>query len=186
MKKLNNYFSVFINFRVQYKREVLFMRKIMALMAIFMGLIMSFILSLVGTLVGGHFSIPAWMMSFGISLVLSIIIGFVVPVKMLGDKFCKKHNVIPESPKGNFMSALISNLIYTPFLTIVMVSTMVLMATKEIPVWQPRLNILLHALVPSLIISFIVGYIAITIFQPLLVRMLIKKIKQPETTQENE
>lgn len=154
------------------------MKKIMALMSVLMGFVMSFVLSLVGTLVGGHFSIQSWMLSFGISLVLSIIIGFVVPVKPLGDKFCNKHNVVPESPKGNFCSALISNLIYTPFLTIVMVSTMVLMATKEVPSWQARLNILGHALIPSLIVCFVVGYVAITIFQPLFVKLIINSNKK--------
>lgn len=153
------------------------MKKIMVLMTILMGLVMSIVLSLVGTLVGGHFTLQSWLLSFAISFVLSILIGFIVPVKMLGDKFCNKRGIVPESPKGNFASALISNLIYTPFLTIVMTSTMVLLATKEIPQWQPRLNILCHALIPSLIICFITGYIAITIFQPLFVKLLIGKKK---------
>lgn len=151
------------------------MKKIMMLMTILMGFTMSLVLSLVGTLMGGHFSIPSWLLSFGISFVLSIIIGFIVPVKMLGDKFCGKCKTVPESPKGNFLSAIISNLIYTPFLTIVMVCTMVGIATKEIPEMAARINIMVHALIPSLIVCLIVGYIVIVIVQPLFIKLLIGK-----------
>lgn len=154
------------------------MKKIMILMTIFMGITMSLVLSTVGTLIGGHFSIQSWLMSLCISLVLSLIIGFVIPVKKISDTACQKKNLIPESPKGHFLGALISNCIYTPFLTIVMTATMVILATKEIPAWQPRLNILIHALIPSLIVCFIVGYIVILVVQPIFIKLLTKNLKQ--------
>lgn len=155
------------------------MKKIMALMTILMGFTMSLVLSLVGTLVGGHFSIQSWLLSFGISFVLSLVIGFSVPVKKLGDKFCAKCKTIPESPKGNFLSAVISNLIYTPILTIVMTCTMVGIATKQLPDMAQRINIMVHACIPSLIVCLIVGYVAIVLFQPLFVKLLIGKNGRP-------
>lgn len=151
------------------------MKKIMVMMTILMGFTMSLVLSLVGTLVGGHFSVQSWLLSFGISFILSLIIGFIVPVKKLGDKFCGKCNTIPESPKGNFLSALISNLIYTPFLTIVMTCTMVGIATKQIPDMAKRISIMVRSCIPSLIICLIVGYFVIVIVQPLFIKLLIGK-----------
>ena len=46
------------------------MKKIMILMTLLMGFTMSLVLSLAGTLLGGHFTIPSWLLSFGISFLL--------------------------------------------------------------------------------------------------------------------
>lgn len=151
------------------------MKYILPVMTVLMGFTMSLVLSFTGTLAGGHFTVQSWLFSFGISFLLSLAIGFIVPVKKAGDAFCKKCRTVPECPKGNFLSALISNLIYTPLLTIVMVGIMVMKATAQIPVLSKRLEIMAHAVVPSLIICFVVGYVAIVIFQPLFIRLLMGK-----------
>lgn len=154
------------------------MRKIVMLMTVYMGLILSFCLSLVGILVGGHFSIPGWIVSFAISLVISLIIGFLVPVKKVSDYFCSKYEVMPESREGNRVSSLVSDIIYTPIITVVMVLISVNSARKHIPEevlamgQGPSVG---KALLLSLPACFIVGYIVIMIVQPLLVKTLIKK-----------
>lgn len=153
------------------------MRKIGMLMTILMGITMSLILSLVGTALGGHFTLVSWLMSFGISLVISLLIGFIVPIKKLGDNFCEKRKTNPHSFKGTLLSAIISDLIYTPIITIIMVVAMVLMATREIPDMAVRMNIMGHALIPSLIVCFIVGYFVIVLVQPLFLKMLMGKNK---------
>jgi len=149
------------------------MRKIRIKMNILMGVSMSFILSLVGSLSGGHFALPSWILSFAISAVLALLIGFVVPIKKLCDGFCKKCNANPQSIKGNLLGALVSNIIYTPVLTIVMVSIMVSIAAAHAPAGAaPSIG---QVLPGSLIICLIAGYICIIVLQPLFLKLLLKK-----------
>lgn len=148
------------------------MRAVGIKMNILMGFSMSVILSLVGTLTGGHFSVPSWLVSFGISLIISLAIGFLVPVKKLGDMACKKCNVEEKSFKGNLVSSVISDLIYTPIITIIMVVIMLNNAAKHAPAGAvPPVG---RVLPGSLLICLIVGYIVIVILQPLFLKMLLK------------
>lgn len=149
------------------------MRKIGMCMNLLMGVSMSLVLSFVGTMTSGHFAIPMWLMSFGISFVISLVIGFAVPIKKLGDMACTKCKVNPESFKGNLVSSLVSDLIYTPIITIIMVVTMLTNAAKHAPAGSvPPVG---RVLPGSLIISLVVGYVVIAILQPLFLKMLIKK-----------
>lgn len=150
------------------------MRKVGMLMNVLMGFTMSLVLSLVGTLSGGHFTVPGWLMSFGISFVISLVIGFLVPIKLLGDKACGKFKINPMSFKGTLVSACVSDLIYTPLITIIMVVTMLGNATKNAPEGAivPTVG---QVLPGSLILCLVVGYIVIVLVQPLFLKMLIKK-----------
>ena len=151
------------------------MRKIMIMMSVLMGFTMSLCLSLLGTGMSGHFTVPAWLFSF----VISLIIGFIVPMKKVSDAACNKAGIIPESFKGNLLSSLISNVIYTPVITIAMVVLMVGGAARqmrEAGAPESAIPSIQQALVPSLVVSFIVGYIIIFIVQPLYIRMLLKKM----------
>lgn len=153
------------------------MKKIMMMMSILMGFSMSLVLSLLGVAGSGHFSVPSWMVSFGISFLISLLIGFAVPVKKVCDAACNKCGIIPESFKGNLMSSVVSDLIYTPVITIAMVVMMVGGAAKKaIAAGAPadRIPSVAHALVPSLIMSLVVGYFVILILQPLFLKLLLK------------
>lgn len=153
------------------------MKKVVIGVTLLMGLTMSLILSLIGTLMGGHFTLPSWLMSFGISLVMSLIIGFAVPVKKLGDSFCGKCHAESRSLKGTLLSSIISDLIYTPAITIVMVVVMLKNAAAHAPAGAaiPSVG---QLLVPSLLVCLAAGYIAIFIFQPLYVKLLIGRVSQ--------
>ena len=152
------------------------MKAIMIKMTIFMGVIMSFVLSLVGTLLGGHFTVVSWLISFAISFVISLIIGFAVPIKKLGDMACNKFNVIPESLKGTLISAIISDLIYTPIITIIMVTVMLKNAVMHLPPEAAAHAPTVGQVLPlSLIVCLLVGYVVIVIVQPLLIKTLIRK-----------
>lgn len=151
------------------------MRMIGIKMNILMGLTMSIILSFVGTILGGHFSIPAWLVSFGISLVISLVIGFIVPIKKLGDGLCDKCKVNPQSMKGNLLSALLSDFIYTPIITIIMVVVMLGNAAKHAPAGAvPSVGKVLPG---SLVVCLIVGFVVIAIVQPIFLKFLLKKNK---------
>lgn len=151
------------------------MRSVGMKMTFLMGVTMSIILSLVGTLTSGHFSLVSWIISFGISLGISIVIGFLIPVKRLGDMTCNKAKVAPNSLKGNLLSSLISDLIYTPLITTIMVIVMLAIAQKHAPAGAvPPVS---RVLPGSLAITFIVGYVVIFIVQPLFLRTLLKNFK---------
>lgn len=151
------------------------MRTIGIKMNILMGITMSFVLSLVGTLMGGHFTVISWLLSFAISLLISLAIGFIIPIKKVSDSACNKFKVVPESMKGNLVSACVSDLIYTPIITIIMVVVMLNNAAKHAP--QGMVPPVSKVLPGSLLVCFVVGYIVIFIIQPLFLKMLLKNKK---------
>lgn len=151
------------------------MKKVGMLMNICMGFSMSFLLSLVGTLMGGHFTIPSWLVSFVISTVISLVIGFLVPIKKLGDMLCAKCKTDARSFKGTLLSAIVSDLIYTPIITVIMVVTMLGNAAKHAPAGAvPPVSKVLPG---SLAVCLLVGYMAIVILQPLFIKALMKQPK---------
>ena len=145
------------------------MRKIGLFMSLLMGITMSFVLSLTGTLVGGHFTIPAWLLSFGASLILSLIIGFIIPIKPLSDGLSHAFHIKDRSFGKNLFDSFISDLLYTPALS----AAMVFLARSHIPVEHRPPFATLY--IPSLIVTFIVGWIVIFIVQPLFLKRLLKK-----------
>lgn len=150
------------------------MKKIMIQMTVLMGFFMSLTLSLVGTLMGGHFTVPSWLLSFALSFVISLIIGFLVPIKKLGDSACEKRGVPAQSFKGTLISAAISDVIYTPVITIVMVVVMLTLAAKNAPAGSvPPIP---AVLIPSLLVSLVAGYIVIVLIQPPLIRFLTRNL----------
>jgi len=153
------------------------MKKIGILMSILMGFTMSLVLSFLGTMMSGHFSIPSWLISFGISFAISLVIGFIVPIKKVCDYVCQKLSVNPQSLKGNAISSFISDLIYTPIITVSMVVIMVGNAQKQMAALGITEGVptIPQVLIPSLISCFIVGYFVIFITQPLFLKMLLKK-----------
>ena len=149
------------------------MKKIGRDMALWMGLIMSFCLSLVGTLTSGHFTPVGWLISFAASVAVSLIIGFLVPVGKISGDFTRKRNMQPGKIGTRCVESLISDLIYTPVITLVMVVIAYAMAMKmsggkaQIP--------FLPMLLSSLAICFATGFVLIFLIQPVLLKMAMKK-----------
>lgn len=153
------------------------MRKVGIKMNLLMGFWMSLVLSYIGTRLGGHPSLKAHLVSFGISFLISLIIGFSVPVKRLGDSACNLLKVNPFSFRGNLVTSFVSNLIYTPAITIIMVGIMITAARKAmlaagITQGLPDMR---SAIIHSLGICLIVGYVTICIFQPFLLNLVMPK-----------
>lgn len=146
------------------------MKKIGIQISICMGITLSFFLSLTGILTSGHFSVPGWLMSFVVSAVVSLIIGFCVPMKKVGDAVTVKRGMKPGSIKARLTESLVSDLIYTPLITVIMVTLAYFQATS-------RGAQLKYApmLIKSLIICMIVGFVLIFIFQPIYMKLVFKK-----------
>ena len=112
---------------------------------------------------------------FVVSLIISLLIGFAVPIKKVGDAFCVKCNADPQSMKGNLLSGIVSDIIYTPIITVIMVIVMLKNAAKHAPAGAvPPIS---RVLPVSLIVCLIVGYIVIIAVQPLFIKMLTTNMR---------
>lgn len=142
------------------------MKKVGIKMSLYMGLAMSFCLSLTGLLSAGKFTVPAFIINFLVSFVISMVIGLIVPMKPLTDRLCR--GMAPGFGR-RCLEALISNTIYTPIMTFVMVTIAYKQATAhgaKIP--YPAM------LIKALVISYVVGFILIFIIQPLFMKLAMK------------
>ncbi|MBP3242391.1 MAG: hypothetical protein J6L99_00895 [Ruminococcus sp.] len=154
------------------------MKKFGIMMNICMGATISFFLSLVNMLASGHFAVPGFIISFIISTIISIIIGFIVPIPKVESKFFTKHGIEPHSLKARLTGSCLSDFIYTPIMSLVMV----LFARNSI-VRSGAPAAAIPPLVPmylkSLILSLVVCYIIVFIVQPIFVKALMKKFGVP-------
>ncbi|MBR1749555.1 MAG: hypothetical protein IJ740_01555 [Ruminococcus sp.] len=145
------------------------MKKMGIQISLLMGVTLSFCLSLTGLVSAGQFSVPALIINFLISFIISMIIGLLVPMKKVGDAAVAKAGLEPMTLKAKLLESLLSDLIYTPIITI----CMILMARQKIP--SDKLPPFATMLIKSLVISLIVGYILIFIFQPMFLKFVMKK-----------
>ena len=155
-------------------------KKIGRAMSIRMGLTMSFVMSLVGTLTSGHFTIIGFLISFVGSSIIALIMGFLIPIGKITHDFTVKRGMQPGKISTRCVEALISNLIYTPIITLAMVAIAYFMAMKQSG-GMAQLSFLpmfLH----SLLLCFVVGFILIFLIQPLFFNSLMKKygIQKPQ------
>lgn len=151
------------------------MKKTMILMHVFIGFLMSLVLSLVGTLRGGHFTLPSWIVAFLISFLIALIISFMIPVKKLADSFCDKLKVDILSFKGILAGSVIFDLIFTPVISFIMVSTMRRFAAMHAPEGSlPPFGVII---VPQILSSMIIGYVVIVIAQIIFNKCIDKKDK---------
>lgn len=167
------------------------MRKIGLIMNVLMGVSLSCVLSLVGLLSSGRFSLGAWLLSFGASTVLSLLIGFFLPVRKTAAALGAGAGLKERSLGFHFLDSLVSDVFYTPLITLLMVFLAYKGAQRGIAAAiasgapadsVPALHFLpmfLH----SLVISMVVGYVLIFILQPLYLKMLGVGKKHKEKAQ---
>lgn len=151
-------------------------KKIGIWMSILMGVTMSFGLSLSGTLLSGHFTVQGFLLSFLSSTLISLLIGFIVPMKRIGDAAVKKAGISPRSLGAHLLTSLISNIIYTPFITLAMTFN-AYMSAKMQGAQIPFLPMYLR----SFVISFIIAYVLLLVFTPIFMKLLFAafKVKGP-------
>ena len=138
-------------------------------MSLLMGISLSFALSLYGNLSSGHFSVPAFLVSFLLSTFISIMISMFVPMPKLEEKCCSKLGINPHSPGGNAVTALLSDLIYTPVITLAMTALAYTQAVKHGASASFGAMFLI-----SLLISLLIGFVLIFLLKPLYLRIVLK------------
>lgn len=158
-------------------------RKVGRAMSIRMGIAMSFWLSLIGTLTSGHFTPVGFLVSFLVSSVISLIIGFVLPVGKITGGTCEKMGLQRGSIKYRFMESFISDLLYTPVLTLVMVF-LAYQAVMKQSGGAAKLNFA-GMFFPSLGICFVAGFVLIFLIQPIFMKSVFKKYGVPGFGPEN-
>ena len=148
------------------------MRIISRKMAVRMGLLMSFCLALTGTVTSGHFTVPGFLISFVLSLLISLVIGFIVPVGRISGAFSAGLGLERGSLGARIAESFISDLIYTPVITLAMTFFAYRMAMRASDGMAD--NPYVPMFLSSLVICFVVGFVLIFIFQPLFLKMLMK------------
>ncbi len=141
--------------------------------SICMAITLSFFLSLIGMISSGHFELIGWIISFAVSTIISLIIGFIVPIKKVTDSACSKFNLQPGKFSTRCFESLISDLIFTPFITL----CMVLLAYSRIARTGAKF---LPIFLPSLGICMVAGFILIFFFTPFYIKLVTGK-HTPET-----
>ena len=139
-------------------------------MALLMGTTMSFCLSLVGNLTSGRFTLPGFLVSFGISWVISMVIGLLVPMGPLTAFLDRRLGLRPGRLGTRCFNALVSDLLYTPVITTVMIVMAHRQATAHgaqipfLPMWGR-----------GLLISMVVGFALAFLLTPVYMRIAAGK-----------
>ena len=154
------------------------MRIIGKQMAIRMGLMMSFFLALVGTLTSGHFTVPGFIIGFIISSIISILIGLIIPVGKITGGVCTKLGLERGRMGTRVVESLLSDLIYTPIMTLVMVAFAYFMVMRQSG-GMAQISFI-PMFLRSLVICYVVAFFLIFIFQPLFLKQLMKKNSERE------
>ena len=141
-------------------------------MNLYMGVTMSFILSLVGNLSSGHFTISGFLMSFVISTIVALCIGSLIPIRKITVAAQKQLNLEPDSIASKLLDALISDLIYTPVLTLLMVY----LAYRQAAAHGAPVTFM-GMFLPSLLLSLVVGYFCIFFIEPVYLKLVMKDVR---------
>ena len=144
-------------------------KKIKLHMSLMMGITLSACLSFVGTFTSGSFTPVAFIVSFLESLVISLIIGYFVPMKQLEDKACEKAGITDKPLACRALGSLISDLIYTPVIT----TAMVTMAYFKIQGGKPPYIIMWGK---SMLISLLVAYLIVFLVAQNYMKFIMKSI----------
>ncbi|MBQ7679925.1 MAG: hypothetical protein IJT34_08765 [Butyrivibrio sp.] len=149
-------------------------KKIGRRISLCMAFILSLCLSLTGNLTSGHFTVPGFLISFVLSFVISLVIGFFIPMGPLAEAVSMKLGCRPHSLPARLVESLVSDLIYTPVITLAMVG----MAWRNATAQGAQIPFV-PMFVRSLLISLVVAYVLIFLLQPVIVRMILRSAGVP-------
>lgn len=154
-------------------------------MSFCMGITLSFFLSLVGMGTSGHFTVQGWIVSFLISAIVSLVIGFFVPMKKVTEGAVAKAGLTPGKFGTKCYESLISDLIYTPIITFLMVLLAYMNIRRNLPPEAPGPSFL-PMFLSSLVICMIVGFVLIYIFTPIYMKLVIGNPQGGARTEQTE
>ncbi len=146
------------------------MRKAGLKMSLLMAVTMSLCLSIVNNLASGSLNPILIFLSFAVGFIVSLLIGILVPMPRISSSIVAKYG---PGIKAHLLDSLVSDLIYTPFITILVV----FLVRVYIGIASGG-----HAQLPpypimclrSLGLSLVVAYVVILVVSPIFKRLLFK------------
>ena len=145
-----------------------------------MALVMSLCLSIAGNLSGRRPEgtpvisiIISIIISFVISFIIRLLLGLVIPIGRINAFLSRKLDLKPGNIETRLFESLISDIIYTPFITLTM-TALAYSSAMRASGGKAQITYLTMFL-GSLTTCMIVGFILIFIFQPLFYKMYVPK-----------
>ncbi len=149
------------------------MKKVGMRIGMMMGAVLSFFQALAGLLSAGHFTLPAFLSSFVVSMLVSWGISCLVPVHRLSRGASRKCGFAPGTLKARLVETLVSDLIFTP----VMCFFNIFLAWRNASAHGAPAR-LLPMYLRALPLSLALGYVLVFIFTPICVRLAVKSSQQ--------
>ena len=143
------------------------MKKIERQMSLIIGTILSFVLSLIGIISSEKPSIVSFLICFVMSVILSIVIGSVVPLRSITEKVTGSMNLQKGSLGSRAVESLLSDVIFTPVITLAMVILAYAMSHGHMP--------FVPAFVGSLVKGLVIGFIILFIITPAVLKFVLSK-----------
>lgn len=163
------------------EQKIISMRKIGIFMNIAMGLTVSAILSAHGVISSGHATPKILVLSYAISAVVALCIGFFIPIRMINEKVTGN---IKAKPVKILAANVITNLFYVLIITSLLTTLMITLAKHQmninhVPESVPRPSVL-KALPRSLASSYLISYVVTLILEPIYLNFAKKKYMPKE------
>ena len=142
-------------------------------MGLMMGGTISFVNSLIGTLSSGRFTLGGFLLSFLVSFLVSFGLGLLVPIKRISDALIRKMGLKLGTLKARLLEALVSDLVYSPLMTFVMVY----LAYSQAVAHGARIAFG-PMLLKSECISFVSAFILSFVLSPIYSRLAFRNIER--------
>jgi len=149
------------------------MKKVGIKIGMMMGAVLSFFQALAGLLSAGQFTLPAFLSSFVISMLVSWVISYFIPIQKLSQSASSKCGFAPHTLRAKLVETLVSNLIFTP----IMCFFNIFMAWRNMVAHGAQVK-LLPMYLGALPLSFVLGYILVFVFTPICVQLAVNSSKQ--------
>lgn len=161
-------------------------KKIGFKVSLIMAILMSFALSLVGNLTAQRPPemplapiVIGFLASFAISFVISFAIGLLVPMPKVNEALCRTFKLQPRTPKANLVQSVVTNLIYTPLLT-----TMLVVFAYFVQIPDGHKPSFLPMYLHSMVICLVVAQVLIFVCVPLILKLVLPKGGPTNNTQQ--
>ncbi len=139
-------------------------------MSLLMGFSMSLVLTFIGMAGAGKLSMPGFLFSFIVSFLISLLVAKIIPAKKISAEWTRKLQLTPGSFKARLLDALVTDLSYSPLMTLVMILIAYCQSAFHGAAF-PFVPVLLKSELISFSIAFVLGFA----LPPFYMKLLMKK-----------
>lgn len=145
-------------------------------MGVLMSVTMGLLLTTVGLVSSGHFTVPAFIMSFLLSVIVAMLIGVIIPMPKINQGLARKLQLVPGSMKARAIESLVSDAIYTPIMTFVMVTRAWFQIRKMgggVPPYVPML-------LKEMLVGYVLAFLVIFLVTPIYMKLAMHGVTPPD------